>query len=163
MENLSRLESLIKFEEEQANFFYKKAYIENYLNKFIEDFRFALYQYCMDQDLVYINGIPMLKIDVFPQQNFEYNIGIYLTPHENAEKFDKKHKISKKIVNNEMYSITKQGIDELINDNKHLFKELRKYNVNAEDLYSLVLFLDDAKKMKIRLTHITEWSDKDGF
>lgn len=143
----------------------KSLYVESLINKMIDEYLFPIQDafdtYCQYEGLIYNDGVPAIQLRVFPQENAQYLIGVCATPHVNANEFCKKHNISNEIIHWKTFSLTIDGIKQMIRKNQKMFETIAfDTDIELTNLYSLPVLIDQIKNNNIKLTHITV---KDGL
>lgn len=152
---MNKLKQLSKKQFNDAKALYIKALCNKAMGECLEPIQLAFETYCQYEDLQYEDGTCGIQIDVFVQQDLNYQIGIHTTPHKNSTVFCKKHKIDKSIVKWETYPLTKEGIQKMLEKNENLFEKVAFYSdVEVINLYALATIVAQMKNKNIQLTHI---------
>ena len=157
---MNNLKQLSNKQFSDAKTLYIKALCNKAMSECLEPIQLAFETYCQYEDLQYTDGTCGIQIDVFAQENLDYQIGVHTTPHKNSTEFCKKHNIDESIVQWETYPLTKEGIQKMLEKNEKLFEKVAFYSeIEIINLYALATIVAQMKNKNIKLTHISLTGD----
>lgn len=120
---------------------YAKSIINYEIASEISPLQEAVSDYCQENNYME-NNKPIISLEVFPQINHQYYLGLCITPSKKGNKIASKFESKNSLITWNLFNISKKGIDQFLECHQQLIKEISFYSsFDINTLYNLSEYL----------------------